>query len=388
VVEIPALRRVGLNLVFLLPGMGGMEAYARRLVPGLLELRPELELMLFVKQQTQPILARETWAHAVEFVTHPFLGRRFTSALSELTMLNRLATDRGLHLLHNLGMTSPLKASVTNVITVPDLIWWHHPDSLSRTTTVLWRALVPPLARRADRILTFSQASRDDIVDLLRVPANVVDVIPLAAGLEPRVEPVSESLLRAQLELGDGPVVLAVSTKIRHKNVLRLVQAMQSVVDAVPKAVLVVPGRPTAYEHVLAEEVQRLGLEANVRLPAWLAAEELEALYRHAACFVCPSLREGFGLPVLEAMARGVPVACSNTSSLPEVAGDAARYFDPRNVEEIASAVIELLQDEGLRGRLAAAGRAQERRFTWRATAEATLSSYERAYAGRSVETK
>jgi glycosyltransferase involved in cell wall biosynthesis len=375
-----------LNLVFLVPGMGGMEAYARRLVPEVLDLRPDLELVLYAKEPTREALASAPWAEAVEVVTHPLLGRRFTSALSELTVLSRLATGSQIDLLHNLGMTAPLRTPFVNVVTVPDLIWWHHPDSLSRTTTTLWKAVVPPLARRADRVLTFSDASREDIVELLGVPADAVDVIPLAAGLEGRPDAVPEEELRRRLGLGDGPIVLAVSTKIRHKNVLRLVQAMRAVVDAVPDAVLVVPGRPTDYEHVLAEEAGRLGLEQHVRLPGWLAAEELEGLYRHAACFVCPSLREGFGLPVLEAMARGVPVACSNTSSLPEVAGDAARYFDPYDVDDIAAAGIELLRDESLRLRLADAGRARERQFTWRATAETTLASYERAYAERRDE--
>ena len=358
-----------------------MEAYARRLVPELLELRPGLELVLFAKERTRETLDSAPWAAAVEFVTHPLLGRRFTTALSELTLLSRLATTSRIDLLHNLGMTAPLRTPFTNVVTVPDLIWWHHPDSLSRTTTTLWKAVVPRLARRADRVLTFSDASREDIVKLLGVPADAVDVIPLAAGLERRADAAPEKELRRRLGLSDGPIVLAVSTKIRHKNVLRLVQAMRDVVDAVPDAVLVVPGRPTDYEHVLTEEAGRLGLEQHMRLPGWLAAEELEGLYRHAACFVYPSLREGFGLPVLEAMARGVPVACSNTSSLPEVAGDAARYFDPYDVDDIAAAVIELLQDDALRSRLADAGTARERQFTWRATAEATLASYERAYA-------
>jgi glycosyltransferase involved in cell wall biosynthesis len=375
--------RVGLNLVFLLAGMGGMEMYARRLIPGLLELRPDLRLTVFVKAETRRRLAAEPWGNAVELVTHPLLGRRFLSAASELTLLGRLAAEKRVDLLHSLSMTAPIRLSAANVITIPDLIWWHHPDSLSRVTTSLWRMLVPPVARRADRIVTFSNASREDIVDLLRVPREAVDVIPLAAGLERDAHPVPEERLRKRLLLREGPIVLAVSTKIKHKNVLALIDAMPLVLEAQPGAVLVVPGRPTAYERILAKEVKRLGLIEHVRLPDWLEPDELESLYRHATCFVYPSLREGFGLPVLEAMARGLPVACTNTSSVPEVAGNAVRFFDPHNTEEIAAAVIDLLRDEELRRDLVEAGYEQERKYTWRGTAEATLASYERAYAER-----
>ena len=375
------LRRVGLNAVFLLAGMGGMEMYARRLVPELLELRPGLELTVFVKHETRDVLAGEPWANSVELVSHPLLGRRFTSAVSELTLLGRLTASHRLDLLHNLSMTAPVRPSCTNVVTVPDLIWWHHPDSLSRLTTGLWRTLVPTVARRADRVLTLSAASRDDIVRLLDVPAERVDVVPLAAALQHREEALPEEELRRRLDLGKGPIVLAVSTKIKHKNVLSLIQALPQILESAPEAMLVVPGRPTPYERVLEAEVERLRLGGHVRFPPWLANEELESLYRQAACFVYPSLWEGFGLPVLEAMARGVPVACSNTSSVPEVAGEAARYFDPHDTGEIAAAVIELLGDEDLRRRLVEAGYDQERRFTWRRTAEATLASYERAHA-------
>jgi glycosyltransferase involved in cell wall biosynthesis len=120
-----------------------------------------------------------------------------------------------------------------------------------------------------------------------------------------------------------------------------------------------------------------------VRFLGFVEPEELEGLYAAATCFVLPSLNEGFGLPVLEAMGRGVAVACSSASALPEVGGEAAIYFDPRRPEEIATALTSLLADTPLRERLTAAGRRRAHELSWAATARATLESYSRAWVPR-----
>jgi glycosyltransferase involved in cell wall biosynthesis len=145
------------------------------------------------------------------------------------------------------------------------------------------------------------------------------------------------------------------------------------------RPVLVLPGYPTAHERQLRHDATRLGLGGDVRFLGWVPDQELDGLYAIASCFVFPSLYEGFGLPVLEAMSRNVPVACSNRGSLEEVAGGAARLFDPERPAEIAHAIDAVLRDPNEAERLRVAGRAQAARFTWQATAAATLASYERA---------
>ncbi len=141
------------------------------------------------------------------------------------------------------------------------------------------------------------------------------------------------------------------------------------------------PGYPTAHEQGAARARHELGVAGDVRFLGWVDDAELEGLYAAARCFVFPSLYEGFGLPVLEAMARGVPVACSGRGALAEVAGDAALRFDPESEPEIAAAIERLLGDPAEAERLRAAGRAQAARFTWRATADGTLACYERTLA-------
>ena len=153
--------------------------------------------------------------------------------------------------------------------------------------------------------------------------------------------------------------------------------------DAAERPSLVVPGYPTPHETELRQLAESLGIHGLVRFPQWLPLADLEGLYALADAVVFPSLYEGFGLPVLEAMARGVPVACSNRSSLPEVAGDAALLFDPEDVQAIRLAIERLLRDRELASRLRDAGPARAATFTWRRTAELTAACYERALAGR-----
>ena len=177
--------------------------------------------------------------------------------------------------------------------------------------------------------------------------------------------------------------MLAVSALLAHKNLPSLVEAMASVRSRVPDAVLVVPANPTPLQAELEAQARTLGIGGAVVFPGWVSAADLEGLYAAAACFAFPSYREGFGLPVLEAMRRGVPVACSNASAVPEVAGDAALLFDPHDSKAIADAVTRILDDPMLARDLAVRGRARAGLFSWRRTAEETLASYERALAAR-----
>ena len=259
----------------------------------------------------------------------------------------------GCDLIHSLASTSPLVSRVPRITTIHDLNYKLVPEAHFGLRALGMRALVPAAARRSHRILVDAESTKRDLTTHLGTPATKVDVAPLGVTLT-RVAPAPD--VRERFGLGDGPVVLSVSAKRPHKNLMRLLEAV-SLLDSQP--VLVLPGYPTPHEAELKARAAYLGVRAV--FPAWVSAEDLEGLYAEAAAFVFPSLAEGFGLPVLEAMARGVPVACSDASSLPEVAGDAALLFDPLDPRAIADAISRLL-DPAVAERLRAAGRGAGRR--------------------------
>lgn len=375
-------RRIGLNAVFLEPPMGGLETYVRAIVPELVRLAPTVRFTVFCSARGREQLSAEEWAADVNLETHALLGIRGLKAVGELTVLGTLA-GRTVDLLHSVAFTAPLRTRAVNVVMVPDVIWIVAPDEDHTATMRLWRTVVPPVARRADRLIAISRSGAEDIARYVHVPLERIDVVPLGPGVEARVAPTAEVELRERLGLGGGPIVLAVSAKKSHKNLARLVEAMRIVTRREPSATLVLPGRPTTHEDELRALAERLGLSENIVFPPYVEDRDLEGLYTSASCFVLPSLVEGFGLPILEAMRRGVPVACSNVSAMPEVAGEAARYFDPQDAEQIAAAVLELLKDGALAARLVTAGYARAETFSWARTAELTLESYARAWQQR-----
>jgi glycosyltransferase involved in cell wall biosynthesis len=193
-----------------------------------------------------------------------------------------------------------------------------------------------------------------------------------------RGEPAGEQVVRERFSLGERRIALSLSAKRPHKNLAALIDAL-AVIPAERRPLLVLPGYPTAHEAELRERAAAASLSDDVRFLGWVENELIEGLWSIADVFVYPSLYEGFGLPVLEAMARGVPVACSNASSLPEVAGDAALLFEPRDVSTIAQAIERVLSDPAQAQRLRADGLARARLFSWEGTAQATLEVYRRA---------
>jgi glycosyltransferase involved in cell wall biosynthesis len=382
--------RVGLNLLYLVPGqVGGSEVYARELVSALARERPDLELVVFCGQEAVPALAREGWPARVRL--WPLRVRSAVKPLRigvELGLLPGAAARARVDLLHSLGTTSPMWTPCPRVVTVLDLIYEHFPETFPTAARLGLRAVVGPAARRADRVLAISGAGGRDVTERLRLDPGRVDVVPIGFGRGRRAAPTPEPELRARLGLGDGRVVLCVSAALAHKNLPRLVRAVAALGEDAADVRLVVAGHAGREHDALTALAGAEGVGERVVLTGWIADEDLEGLYALATCAVYPSLHEGFGLPVLEAMARDVPIACADATALPEVAGDAAELFDPLRVDAIASALRRLLDDPARRAELVSRGRERVPRFTWEACARGTLASYERALSGRSERTK
>lgn len=371
---------VGLNLVFLVPGeTGGMEVYARELIVAMTRERPEIRLTAFINREAAEA-GGGPWGELIPAVTVPVRARRrWEWVRGEQQLLPPLARRAGVDLLHSLASTAPAWGRYRRVVTVHDLIYRIH-----------WRAhgvlaagmhvLVPLAVRRSDRVIAVSSSTRDDLVSMLGVAPEKVDVIPQGVGHTARAAPLDEASVRSRFGIAERQMVLNVAAKRQHKNQLRLIEAL-ALLPAATRPVLVLVGYATPYERTLRTAARDLGVDADTRFLGWVDGDELEGLYAAARCFAFPSLYEGFGFPVIEAMQRGVPVVCSGRGSLAEVAGDAALLFDPEDPAAIARSIARLLNDGDLSARLAESGRRQAQRFSWDDAARATVATYERTLA-------
>jgi glycosyltransferase involved in cell wall biosynthesis len=374
------MRHVGLNLIFLVPGQtGGMEVAARELIPELIAAAPQTRFTAFINREAAG--SDGPWGELLPAVTVPVKARsRAQWVAAEQTLLPVMAARAGVDLLHSLGSTAPLSGPFRRVVTIHDVIYAHFPEAHPGIRNKGMRLLVPAGARRSARVIADSLATREDLVGLLGLSPEKIDVVPLGIGSVQRAAPLGETETRSRFDLGSREVLLTLSAKRPHKNLAVLISALAAI-PAEHRPLLVMPGYPTWHEQELRERATAAGVLDDVRMPGWISGPEVEGLWALTRAFVFPSLYEGFGLPVLEAMARGVPVACSNTSSLPEVAGDAALLFDPHDAAGIAAVLRRLLEDREEARRLSARGIERAREFTWARSAELTLASYDRALA-------
>jgi glycosyltransferase involved in cell wall biosynthesis len=373
--------RIGLDLLYLTPGQtGGRESYARELVPALLERAPELELVAFVNRDAGAQLAAEL-GDAVRAIVLPVTERsRIQWAAGELALVSVAAARQHVELMHSLANFAPAWGPFRRIVTIHDLQYKALPELLSWPMRTGTSALISLAARRAQRIIAVSAAGRDEIVAGLGVEPERIDVVP--NGVRPPPPAANEAAtaaMRERLGLGERAVVLSVASNLPHKNLASLVDAL-ALMPSSRRPALVIAGHGSD-DGSLAARASTLDVSADVRLLGHCSTAELESLYALAACLALPTLHEGFGLPVIEAMARSLPVACSDIAALREVGGAAALYFDARAPEQIAASIDELIADESLAGRLRELGLAQAARFSWSAAAEGTLASYRRALA-------
>ena len=295
------------------------------------------------------------------------------------------ARRTGADLLHLPAGFGPVRPGMPTVVTIHDLIPLHFPNYFRPWHRSYARVVLPGLARSARAVITVSEESKRDIVETLGVPERLVTVVP--NGIDPAFVPIAPASDRAQqlrnrLRLSHD-FVLAVGAIEPRKNLPRVLQAIHRLRSRPETAdIRLVHAGPDAW---LADDIPRamrdLKLSDAVRFLGFVPLEDLVTLYSLARVCVYPSLCEGFGLPVVEAMSCGCPVVTSNVSSLPEVGGDAAVLVDPTSVDEIAGAVGSLWCDESRRRTLAARGLARARGFTWERAARATSAVYDAALA-------
>jgi glycosyltransferase involved in cell wall biosynthesis len=370
--------RVGVNLLWLVPGVvGGSEEYATRLLMAVAHEAPaDVEPTLF---------ALEPFADA-----HPHLAARFplvvcpldgsskaSRVVAESTWLALNVRRQRVDLVHHVGGTIPPVRTAPAVVTIHDLqpLLRTGTFSVAKQAYLRWR--LPASVREARRVMAVSEFVRGSIVQRFRIHPRRIDVV--SSGVTPG-PPVPTPLreLRDRFRL-TGPWFVYPAITYPHKNHDTLVRAFARVTAARPDALLVLTHRADAGENDLEALVRRLGLVDNVRRVGRVSRTDLDGLIGGAVALVFPSRYEGFGLPVLEAMAAGCPVVAADAAALPEVVGDAGILLPPNDARAWATAMLELLADGGRRAALSAAGRERAACFDWATSAQRLLDCYRRA---------
>ena len=370
----PPVQSVALNAMFLAPGdSGGPETYLRDLVRALAGEYPGLRMSVLTTGAGERSLRADGFGELASLRALPAEEyRRVRRQLAEQVLVQVHARRGGVDLLHSLASTGPVRTpGLRSVVTLHDATFVHTP-TFGRVTTWGMTQVVKRAASDADALIAVSEAARDEICAALGIDPARFTVVPHGVGAVPRAEPAPEARVRERLGLGEGRIVLCVAAVRPHKNQELLVLALPHLPDDVT---VVLAGRHEGYDQRLRAVAAELGVTERLRLAGYLPDAELERLWLLAGCAAFPTHAEGFGLPVLEAMARGVPVACSDIRVLREVGGDVPDYFDPADPAAAAAAIVTALGN-GERGRR---GAERAGRFSWADAARGTMAAYERA---------
>jgi glycosyltransferase involved in cell wall biosynthesis len=364
--------RIGINGRFLVAKRTGVQRAAFNLIRTLVEIDRENEYLIFTGHGQA---GRPEWNYPNVHVIESDLreGESFLNHVWEQFWLPVLAHRHKVDLLHSPANVAPLFYRGKSVVHIHDLCFVVNPQWYSFTFRTVYNFIIPRLARRASRVITCSNNSKNDLLHFCNLPADKVSLVYWAVDdtfLQQAPHEVKSDVA------GLGDFILYVGSLEPRKNINTLiasyVQLRRNNPDLKPKLVLI-GGESPLFADVQLRVKDYVG---DIVFKGFIDDETLRAYYSRAALVAYPSLYEGFGLPPLEAMASGTPVVTSDGSSLPEVVGDAAFMVDPRSIEQLTSAMVRLLTDRHLRQKLIEAGRRQVERFNWYRVARNTLAVY------------
>ena len=375
--SMPRPLKIGVNALYLIPGgVGGTEIYIRNLLAALAAIDKHNQYFVFTNRETGKDLCPRT--QNFQPVTAR-LPARFRPArlLWEQTVLPAQALARRIDVMFSAGFTAPLLTSARKVTVIHDLQHKKQPGNFGALERRAWDLMVWSGVRHSRWLITPSEATKRDVVKTYGVAASKVRAIH--HGVEPDFlglggNPFYEESFLAQAGIPRQRYLLAVSTIHPHKNWERLLDAYQQLAEQGYIEHLVVAGLPGKSWNAVQRHLERTGLDDRVHLLGWQPRRVLLALFKFAEALVFPSTFEGFGIPVLEAMAAGLPVACSDIPPLREIADGAAVFFDPTSSEAIREGMKTVLGDLGVREQIVARGLAKAKHCTWQRTAEQTLA--------------
>jgi glycosyltransferase involved in cell wall biosynthesis len=372
--------RIGIDCTAALRQGGGIGRYTGGLVQALARLDRQNEYILFVAgRPTGPLLELPSTYPNFHLRATPLSDRFFNVIWQRLRLPLPVEVFSGpLDIFHSPDFVLPPLRRALAILTVHDLSFMRVPQCADPALRAYLSRAVPRSVSRADHVLADSQSTRRDLIELLAVPPDKITVVPAGVGEEFRRVTDGERLARVRRGYELPPrFILGLSTLEPRKNFVGLIRAFARLRAGDYAGDLVIAGgRGWMYEPIFAE-VERQELAGRVHFPGFVADADLPALYTLADLFALPTFYEGFGLPVLEAMACGTPVICADNSSLPEVAGGAALMVGAGDTEALVEGMRRLLADEELRRQLLQRGLVQVGKFTWQEAARKLLAVYQ-----------
>ena len=368
---------IGINGLQLGNNYAGLGRYARNLLGNIARIDHKNEYYLFLRKDNQKIY--EVNQENFHTIVYDVLSRnRVKRFLLEQLSIPKVSESKGVHILFSPGPVLILRGKCKKVFCLHDVRKLLFPMMLKPVDRFYYKIMIRKSLKNADMVFTVSNYSKMDIIRHFHHPEEKIVVTYDAVDENFRRVEQREELrkIREKYKIQDD-YILFVGEIMKIKNPLRIIQAYAEISKRICKK-LVLAGRPGNAFNEARALVNRLGIEKDVLFLGWVPDEDLRLLYSSADLFVFPSLYEGFGMPVLEAMACGVPVITSNTSCLPEIGGDAAVYVNPEDIEDISRAILEVHQNKGLQRELVEKGYKQVKLFSWEKTAEHTLKHLER----------
>lgn len=378
---------LGINTLFLIPGqVGGAETYLREVLQAMLLLRPELAVTLFTNHENDAYFRERVSGHdqVTLISTGICASNRFSRIIREQTQLPQCVRQAGVDLLWSPGYTCPAVCPCPQVTSILDMQYKHHTEDFTPTALMATRLLVALAARRSARVITISQFSAREIHTFLKLPMDRIH--PTLLGVDPAFGVPLDASRReeclARWVPARRPFILAVSNTYPHKQMHLAVEAFDRIKKDCPHSLLVV-GQPRLGENAVTTAITRADAGDRIQRIHYLDRESLVALYQAADAFVFPSVYEGFGLPVLEALMAGTPVVATRCGAVPEVGGDCVTSFEAGSVDGLCAGLKDVLAWDGARRAVfKTKAQAHASRFSWSRTAQQTLACFDETFSG------
>ncbi|MBI1912016.1 MAG: glycosyltransferase family 4 protein [Deltaproteobacteria bacterium] len=379
--------RIGINALYLLPGkVGGSETYIRNLVKWLVKTGRRNEFFIFINKESVGVF--EKIAPGINVILCPInASNRPVRILWEQIMLPLQVKKHKIDILFSGGMTSPFYCPAPSYVSIYDLQHINQPQNFPKFYLWFLRTIIYLSAKTSNGVLTLSGRSKADITRHYGIDDKRVWVTYLASDNKSfyRHSDKEISAVRKKYSLPER-FILYIASSLPHKNYERLLEAFKTVKQGEDGIKLVLIGARDYGFDVIQKKIKELELEDDVVFLGWLPFEDIPLIYCASDVFVFPSLHEGFGIPVLEAMSCGVPVVCSKIEPLTEVAADAAYFVNPLDAGDMAKGISSVLRDKKLRDRLIKDGLKRAKEFSWERTAKDTLSAISSGSGGKACK--